>query len=67
MQTSKQFEKANCTREEARALLRGLREDYRSLALEERHQVRDTLNQLSDDRMPMSLRWSSGELLHGVR
>ena len=67
MQTSKQFGKANCTREEARALLEGLREAYRSLALGERYQVRDALNQLAGDPMPKRLRWSGIELLHGVR
>ena len=67
MQKIKQSEKANCTREEARALLESLREAYQALALEERHQVRNTLTQLSDQGMAISLPRPSAVLILGVR
>ena len=67
MQTIKQSEKANCTREEARALLEDLREAYQALALEERKQVRDTLTRLSNQGMAINLPLPGAELMLGVR
>jgi hypothetical protein len=64
---NKQFGKANCTREEARALLEGLREAYQSLAIGDRYEVRDALTHLAPEPMPKRLRWTSNELVYGVR